>query len=127
MLRVGAINLDGIWGTHPGSGMTSFFQWSPSLIGICEEIELDPNNPEHAQMIEQYEKQTGQKIKSDISSPVPTKKKEKDLVQLKEPPKKQTAPDEQVPFVDISNLEKLAAQTKMQYDQYDSVRDKLSP
>lgn len=106
--------MDGVWGAHPGSGMVSFFPIE-HIIGIAEEIELDPeNNPEHAAMIKEFEEKTGQKLQSDISS--------KPQMQKQTAPK----PEEQVPFVDIANLEKLAAQTKSQYDQA-SVNNKLTP
>jgi len=104
VVRIREITSDGIWGTHPSSQMVSFFH-DAHIIGVAEEIELDPNNPEHALMLQEYEKQTGKKLKSDI---IP-------MAQL--PTQEKTAPElDQVPFVDISNLEKIAAQTKSQYD-----------
>jgi len=104
VVRVGEITSDGVWGTHPANGMVSFFPIE-HIVSIAEEIELDVNNPEHAQMIQEYEKKTGKKIESDIGHKPP--KREKVL----EPE------EEQAPFVDINNLEALAAQTRQQYSQ----------
>ena len=100
--RIQEINADGLWGTHPHSGMMSFFAM-PHIMLIAEEVELNPNNPEHAQMLQEFEKRTGMKPTGDISP-------------------SQKAPDEQVPFVDISYLEKLASQTKSQYDHLDQFK-----
>lgn len=99
--RIQEINADGIWGTHPHSGMMSFFAM-PHVMLLAEEIELDPSNPEHAQMLQEFEQRTGKRVVSDVA-----------------PSPKQTAPPEEVPFVDIANLEKLALDTKRQYDRLD--------
>lgn len=97
VVRVQEINSDGVWGHHPHSGMLSFFAM-PHIILIAQEIELNPENPEHAQILQEYEQRTGKKVESDLGT-----------VQ------EQTAPPkEEVPFVDIDYLESLAAQTKMQ-------------
>ena len=100
--RINTITTDGIWGIHPHSDMVTFYQWE-GVIGICEEIELDPNNPEHAQMIQEYEEKTGKKLDSDLTSQNETKEDTSPLSQ-------------EVPFVDISQLENLAAETKLRYD-----------
>lgn len=106
--RIQEINADGVWGTHPHSGMMSFFAM-PHVLLIAEEVELNPNNPEHAEMLLEFEKRTGKKVVGDIG---------------KQPQQKETAPPEEVPFVDIVNLEKLASDTKRQYDQMDQFRKK---
>ncbi len=116
VIRVREITSDGIWGTHPSSQMVSFFP-AAHIIGIAEEIELDPNNPEHAQMMQEYEQHTGQKVQSDIQ---PTSVQKEAAPEPEPEPDPDPDPDpDQVPFVDITNLEKLAAQTKSQYDQSD--------
>lgn len=107
VIRVRDITVDGIWGTHPHSGMMTFFSM-PHVLLITEEIELDLTNPEHVEMIKEYENKAGNKIESDI----PPFQKKKALVQK----------EEQVPFVDIGYLEKLASQTKHQYDQMDKFK-----
>jgi len=108
VVRVQEITVDGIWGVHPHSGMMTFFSMSHVLL-ITEEVELDPRNPEHAQMIKEYEEKTGGKAESDIAS-----------FQKKKPPVLQK--EEQVAFVDINYLEKLASQTKNQYNQMDKFK-----
>ena len=100
VIRVTDISTDGIWGSHPGNGKISFFPMS-YVISIIEEIELHPDNPEHQKLIQEYEQKSGKKIQSDIPS---MQKKEKQE-------------EQQLPFVDILALEKLAAFTKDQYNQ----------
>ena len=107
VIRVQEVTVDGLWGTHPHSGMMTFFAM-PHVLLITEEFELDPKNPEHIQMIKEYEEKIGSKVESDIA---PFQKK-------KAPVQK----EEQVPFVDISYLEKLASQTKNQYNQMDKFK-----
>ncbi len=85
--RITEINVDGIWGVHPASRITSFFPLS-HVTSIVEEWELDPKNPEHAAIIQKYEQKE----------------------------EKKEHPQTEVQFVDVKNLEKLAANTKQQYD-----------
>lgn len=117
VIRVQEINQDGVWGTHPyNPDLISFFAF-PHIVSIHEEVELDPNNPEHQKMIKDYEDQTGKKLKSDLQgSPKP------------EPPIKEPSPGPQpdegsAVFVDIEGLEKLAAQTKRAFDTRDRLPD----
>lgn len=100
VVRVQEITVDGIWGTHPANNLVSFFAM-PHIMSIIEEAELDPNNPEHAQMIKEFEQRSGQKLESDIKPISP---------QIMEA-SKQKAPQE-VPFVDIRNLEVVAQQAQ---------------
>jgi hypothetical protein len=124
VVRVQHIDVDGIWGTHPyNEEMVSFYSMS-HVISIHEEIELNPNNPEHAALIKQYEQRTGQKAQSDLrKAPEPEKKqggcggncscgtKEKPPAP---PPVEET--DGNATFVDIDHLEQLAEHTKRTFD-----------
>jgi hypothetical protein len=113
VVKIEEINLDGIWGTHPYNGTVSFFLM-PHVIFLQEEIVLDPNNPEHKKMIEEYQKQAGKSIVSDVS---PHKAPKAEIVKNKDLPIAQPLanPDE-VTFVDIKHLQSLAKRTKMSYD-----------
>lgn len=119
VIRIQEVTTDGIWGTHPyNEELVSFFNLA-HVISIHEEVELDPNNPEHADMIKEYEKQTGKKAKSDISNPLTKTKPQEETA--KEKPLDQSPPGPEVGFVDIHHLEKLAAQTRSAMEQYDKV------
>jgi hypothetical protein len=106
------INRECVWGTHPYNGTVSFFPMN-QIISIQEEVVLDPvNNPAHRKMIEEYEKETGKKVVSDVSPHLaPT---------VTAPPKpvvkEETPPPEGEAFVDIKRLTQLARQTKEGYD-----------
>jgi len=119
-VRVGEVGMDGIWGTHPyNPDMVSFFAMA-HVISIHEETELDPSNPEHAAMIEEYEKKTGQKIKSDLKqAPKPQKKTELPILNQTPPAPVQEASGDAT-FVDLESLERLAEDTRRAYAQYDS-------
>lgn len=120
-VRVEELTLDGLWGTHPyNHEMVSFFSMS-HIISLHEEIELNPDNPEHAKMIEDYEKKTGQKIKSDIKKPP---KKVMQLPVLSETPlvsQDDTSGD--ATFIDIESLERLAENTRRAYAAHDNHND----
>lgn len=111
VIRVQDINADGIWGTHPyNNDVVSFFSMA-HIISIHEEFELDPSNPEHAEMIKEYEAKTGEKIQPDIQAP-----KQEPLAVIEAP--KETPPPEDeggLTFVDIHSLEKLAEHSKRQF------------
>jgi hypothetical protein len=97
VVRVQEINQDGIWGSHPRSDVISFFS-QDHIVSIHEEFELDPNNPEHKAMIEEFEKQTGKPIQSDIGP----------IVEKTPPPPKEGA----AAFIDVKKLKGLAEETK---------------
>jgi len=125
VVRIEEVNIDGIWGTHPYNDMISFFAM-PHIISVHEEMELDPNNPEHAAMIAEYEKQTGAKVKTDLMRPEvkpPEKKKTGELLPvLDESPVfdvDQSLDTGDATFVDIESLERLAEKTKRTFDAYD--------
>ena len=84
IVRVKEIDPDGIWGTNLVTGTVCFFAFP--IISIQEELELNPNNPEHVDLINQC------KGDSDIEPPVDGH------------------------FIDIEALAKLASQTKKAYD-----------
>lgn len=109
VVRVREINVDGIWGLHPyNPSLVSYFAL-PHIISIHEETELHPENPEHAQMIQDYEERTGEKLKGDLIGERPK--------EAETPP----ASSDGV-FIDIESLERLAQQTKHTIDAYDKSR-----
>lgn len=112
VVLVQEINLDGIWGSHPyNPDLISFFVLS-HVVSIHEEVELNPDNPEHKRMIKEYEERTGQKIQSDMRG----------ALAPKEIPSQEEPQEGGMTFVDIESLEKLAEQTKRTFD----ARDRLS-
>lgn len=121
VIRVGEITADSIWGIRMDENGAVWFS-TDQVVGIQEEQELDPNNPEHKKMIEEFEKRSGKKMKSDIGSfgqpPEPPKSVELPIMgQQKSPPPKQE--DGDTTFVDINSLEELAKKTKRSYDMMD--------
>jgi hypothetical protein len=106
VIRVQEINPDGIWGTHPyNDEMVSFFAMA-HIISIHEEIELDPSDPEHAKLIEEYEERKGKKATPDIQG------------EPKQKPSDSEEPEGGMMFVDLDNLEELAENTKRSFDVY---------
>lgn len=107
------VSKDCVFGTHPYNGTVSFFPME-QIISIQEEVVLDPvNNPVHRKMIEEYEKETGKKVVSDVSphlAPTVAAPLPKPVV------KEETPPPEGEAFVDIKRLTQLARQTKEGYD-----------
>lgn len=89
LVIVDSVDCDGLWGANPEHHTLVFFMME-HIIKITEEVMLDPSIPEHAQMIEKYEK------------PLP-------------PPTQEPELDEEVTFVDIQSITKLAHQTKAIY------------
>lgn len=63
------IHVDNVWLTlqHPLIGTRSSFKID-NIIGIIEEQELNPNDPEHAKIIEQYS-QKAPPVRSKVSCP----------------------------------------------------------
>lgn len=121
VVRIEEINVDGVWGTHPyNQEMISFFAMS-HIISIHQEVELDPNNPEHAEMIKEYENKSGQKIKPDLKKNNVTQKKTEALPIIEESPVFDVGYSNtgDSSFVDITSLERLAEQTKRTFDAYD--------
>jgi len=101
VVLIDEITMDGIWGTHPyNPELESFFNME-HVISIHQEMELDPSNPEHVQMIKEYEEKIGEELKPDIKPPAHTQE---------ETPSEE--PEGGVTFVDIENLEALAESTK---------------
>lgn len=104
VVRVQDVNPDGIWGTHPyNHDMVSYYSMN-HIISIHQEIELDPNNPEHAQMIKDYEERTGVTAEPDIHGTP------------KEKPPEPESSEGSVAFVDIENLEELAESTRRNFE-----------
>lgn len=111
VVRVEEINMDGIWGTYPyNEEMVSFFAMQ-HIISIHQEAELNPDNPEHAKMISEYEKKTGKKVLGDLAPKVVETKAEM-LPVLKESPEPEVSDTGDATFVDITKLEKLAEFTR---------------
>lgn len=128
VVRVRDINDDGIWGTHPfNSEMVSYFTF-PHVVSIHEEVVLDPNNPDHARMLKEFEDRYGKKPASDIKSSVTEKPNNTKLPIIEKPAEGcacDAQPDHSNPekeregdatFVDIDALSSLAAETKQAYD-----------
>ncbi len=117
------IDCDGIWGSHPyNSDLISFFNLE-HVISIHQEEVIDPNKPEHAEMIKEFEQKTGKKVKSDLASGPKEPAKKQDLLNViqqtsPEPSQEPSAGD--ATFVDIESLEKLAENTRRAFDAYDS-------
>lgn len=114
VVEVEEITLDGIWGFHPFYGNSSFYRWE-HVIGIYEEIVLDPNNPDHIKLIEQVEKETGKPILSDVS-PHLTPTLSTQSIEMPPPDPVEEPDDGKVTFIDIQKLSKLAKKTKKSYD-----------
>ena len=115
VVRVGEVTIDGVWGTHPyNSDVVSFFSMN-HVISIHEEFELDPDNPEHAEMIKEYEEKSGRKLTGDLHQ-APKNDNPLNVIQdaQEEPPAPET--DEGgLTFVDINSLEKLAAHSRRSF------------
>ena len=110
VIRVKEVNLDGIWGTHPyNDEMISFFSIN-HIISIHQEVEIDPSNPEHIELLNEYEAKTGKKVKSDMQTKTP---KSKPLNIVEKPIE---IGEGDTTFVDIASLEKLAESTKKMLD-----------
>ena len=115
VVKVREIDIDGLWGTHPYNDTVSFFPLSEIKL-ITEETVLDPNNPEHARMIQQYQDKTGETIVSDVSP---------HLAPTVSPPLQSVDTDDtglgnlqpESAFVDIKHLTALAKQTKINLSQ----------
>jgi hypothetical protein len=105
VVEVQEIGRECLWGTHPYNGTVAYFPMS-YIISIQEEVVLDPvNNPDHRKMIEDYEKQSGKKVVSDVSPHLaPTSKTE--------PVVKEQTPPQEAAFVDIRRLTALAKDSK---------------
>ncbi len=112
------ITTDGIWGSHPYNPEMFNFYFMNHIISIHEEAVLDPNNPEHAEMIQEFEQKTGKKTQGDLKAPL-------SLPVLTESPPAPKSTDGDSAFVDIDTLERLAEHVKNQYDTYDSVQGKM--
>lgn len=122
VVRVKEIDVDGLWGTHPYNNTISFFPLSEIKL-ITEEIVLDPTNPEHAKMLQQYQEKTGKPIMSDVSphmAPVlkPPPAQLVNITGLKPTENKtKAAPEKMEPaFVDVKSLSSLAKQAKRSFD-----------
>ena len=120
VIRVLEISPDGIWGEHPYNGMKSFF-FTNHIQFIQEEVELDPNNPDHKKMIEEYEDRTGEKLVGDLKRPEqePSKKMELPVLDVQEVPYEKSPYEEgDSVFVDIDSLSTLADETKKRWEQF---------
>lgn len=129
VLRVLDITPDGVWGEHPYSGTKSFF-FANHIQFIQEEIELDPDNPEHKRMIEEYEERTGKKLEGDLTQPEPPppppKKMELNVLDAQEVPY-ESSPDEEGDsvFVDIDQLTALADETRTRWEEFSQRKSSL--
>ncbi len=121
VVRIQEITLDGVWGTHPyNEEMVSFFAMQ-HIISIHEEMELNPNDPSHAEMIKEYEDKTGQKIKPDVGKLPKTADSSSLLPVITSPVSENRVPDTgDATFIDIMSLEKLAEHSRRTMDAYES-------
>lgn len=120
VVRVLEITPDGILGEHPYNSTKSFF-FVNHIQFIQEEIELDPTNPNHAEMIKEYEKKTGHKVESDLKPPAPVAKpktKELPVIDIQEALRDESTGGDSV-FIEIASIEKLADEAKKRWDRYD--------
>ncbi len=115
VIRVSAITADGIWGTHPLNEALASFFFIDQVISIHEEIELDPEKPEHAKAIADFENKTGQKLEGDIKGQ-PKKTVDLSLPVLAESPVETNASTGDSIFVDIKTIEGMVERTKRTYD-----------
>lgn len=129
--RIQEVTQDGIWGTHPyNDDMISFYAMD-HIVSVHTEVELNPDDPEHAAMIKEYEKKTGKKVKPDIGPKVGISprgvgegaKKSAELTVLSKPPVPtvdETTDTGDSTFIDIENLERLAEQSRRTFEAYDN-------
>jgi hypothetical protein len=118
VVRVEEIDCDGLWGTHPYNHTVSFFLMDAIKL-ITEEIVLDPSNPEHAKMIQEFQEKTGKPVVSDVSphlAPVVG-------VQKAEPPEPLVEEEfESSAFIDIKNMTTMVRQAKQSFQAKDMHR-----
>ena len=123
------IDIDGIWGIHPyNSELISFFNLE-HVISIHQEEVIDPSNPEHIQMIKEFEQKTGKKINGDLKNSPPLEVKEKELFNIlkEKPPVSENTDTGDSMFVDIESLERLAENTHRAFKEYDSFDLRVKP
>ncbi len=92
--RIIEIDSDGIVGQHPLNKTKSYLRWD-YIMSIHEEFELDSNNPDHADLIKQFEEKTGKKVESEIKKITPP-----------------VPPKEESEYVNIDELEDLVEQNQ---------------
>lgn len=118
-VRVGDISVDGIWGTHPYNiELVSFFKWD-HIISIHREYEIDPEDPEHAKIIEEYKQKTGESVKSDLKEDQPAAKNALPVLSEKETPVTPKGTGD-ANFIDLDSLENLAESTRRAFKAYES-------
>lgn len=114
VVRIGEVTTDGIWGVHPyNDELVSFFRMD-HVISIHVETELDPENPEHAAMIREFEQESGKKVMSDLKTP--PKVETNPLAVIEKPPASEEPDAGDATFVDIDRLERLAEISKQTFD-----------
>lgn len=116
VVRVEEIDTDGLWGTHPYNGTVSYFP-QESIKLITEEIVLDPSNPEHAQMIKEYQEKTGKTVLSDVSPHLAPAIEPKRETPVEEPPFEEQV--QEPAFVDIKHLSSLARNVRRSHESID--------
>lgn len=117
VVRVQEIDTDGLWGTHPYNGTISYFP-QESIRLITEEVVLDPNNPEHARMIKEYQEKTGKAVISDVSPHMaPVVELETKKAELPEPIDEEES--QEPAFVDVKNIALMARQARRSFEAMD--------
>lgn len=93
---------DGFTIAHPMTGARSYFSHK-GVVGIAEEIELDPANPEHADMIRKYQENKTKQAAKVVAPPAPPPPQQEDLHQTE---------IDNSPFVDVAAIQELAKRAK---------------
>lgn len=96
--RIIEVTSDGLLGIHPLNGTFSYYKFD-YIMSIHQEMELDPNNPDHMKLLEEMEKMSNGP--GDVH-PMSIKPKE--------------TPNNEPAFVDIKGLENLAKTSKEFYN-----------
>ena len=126
VIRVGEITEDSVWGCRLDEKSAVWFPMS-EVISIQQEQELDPSNPEHQEMIKQFEERSGKKLKSDINFNLPTKEvapKSFDLPIMGQKKSEPIDPSQgDSTFVDIEALESLARKSRKGYKIIDELNE----
>lgn len=124
VVRVESISPDGIWGSHPYNPQLVSFFAMPHVISIHQELELNPEIPEHAELIKQLEK-TGSDTSGDLKVKSPEMPKPKSILPVIQQPKQLPVPDESetgnATFVDIKSLELLAEKSRRVFQAQDAM------
>ena len=105
-LRVQDVDPEGLWGTNLTTDTVSFFRWQ-HIMAIQQELELNPEDPKHAELIQHYEQKQEQQVEP--AAPACTGCGSQSDVPAASQPGDAT-------FINIDSLTQLARQTRHSYD-----------